>query len=101
MDREGSDPLGQPKALTMQELGRDARLFGAQTKGGTYSGVLLGETEQHFVQRLSARSAVAHPKHLFTGSMPRPGDNVSISYRDDKAQIRPVPVRANVKGLGR
>ncbi len=88
------------KALTAECLGEVAKTYTAQTLSGTYNGPIIGETDHHVVQRLSAKSAVANLKHLFE-SLPGRGADVSISYSDDRAHIREIPSRSKSRELGR
>ena len=88
------------KSITFQALGDGARTYPAQTQSGTYAGKIIGETDCHVVQRLSARSAVAHVKELLNPA-PRPGDNIAVSYSSGVAAVREIRERARTRDLAR
>jgi antirestriction protein ArdC len=88
------------KALTAEALGESAKTYTAQTQSGTYNGQIIGETDHHVVQRLSAKSSVAHMKHLLQ-PVPGKGQSVSIAYASDRAQIREVANRTKTRELVR
>lgn len=88
------------KAMTSEALGEASKTYTAQTQSGTYNGHIIGETDHHVVQRLSAKSTVAHVKHLLN-PMPRIGENVSIAYLSERAQVREAPTQAKSRELGR
>jgi len=88
------------KRITADVLGKAARTFGAQTQSGRYTGQIIGETAHHVVQRLSARTAVAHMKNLLE-QLPRAGDNVAIVYSSNHAQMRDIRERINAQELAR
>ncbi len=69
-------------ALTRQRLGEDARTFIARP-AGRYAGEIIGITQMHVVQRLSARASVVH----FTDRLPRPlalKERVVLQYPSDR-----------------
>jgi hypothetical protein len=100
MNPELSASFAAAKAVASESLGDSARTYTAQTQSGTYNGPIIGETDHHVVQRLSPRSAVAHMKQLLE-ALPSKGENVSIAYANDRAQIREVPNRSRGRGLAR
>jgi hypothetical protein len=73
-------------------LGNDARTYPAQLESGTYRGKVIGETAGHVVQRVSSRSAVAHPKDALD-RQPMVGENVFINYSTGKAVVGDVQQR--------
>ena len=97
---ELSASFSDAKRVTAEALGDASKTYTAQTQSGNYNGHIIGETEHHVVQRLSAKSAVAHMKHLLD-PVPRSGENVSISYLSERAQVREAPARAKNRELGR
>jgi hypothetical protein len=88
------------KAVTSQALGDGARTYTAQTQSGTYVGKVIAETDHHVIQCLSGRSAVAHIKELLQ-PVPRPGDNISISYANGVATVRDIRERAKSREMVR
>lgn len=95
-----TDSFSAARAITAEALGDSASMFAALTDSGTYRGVILGETEQHIVQRQSAKSSVLHSKESFDGH-PEMGANVVINYSNEKATVREIRDRAKTKELGR
>ena len=81
-------------------FGSKANVYQADTESGKYRGDLLGETDHHVIQKLSPRSAVAHPKHLLPGTI-QPGQNLVVSYSNGLAQLKPNQVPERVQALSR
>jgi hypothetical protein len=107
--RDGSDatPRGSlaasfaaAKTLITTSLGDSAKTYVAQTQSGTYRGEIIGETDLHVLQRLSAQSAVAHMKQLLEKT-PEVGTNAVISYSNEKASIREWRERTRTHELAR
>jgi hypothetical protein len=94
------ESLRAANELTANALGSGAKTHTALTESGVYRGPIIGETDLHFVQRLSPNSAVAHMKHLL-GSAPAVGESVSVAYSHSKAEIRELRQRSKSQGLGR
>jgi len=88
------------KKITADALGESARTFPAQIQSGRYNGRIIGETNHHVVQRLSAQTAVAHVKHLLE-HLPNSGTDVAIAYSNDHGQVRSLRERINTQELGR
>jgi len=86
------------EAMTKKALGDQAKTFIAQTDSGIYRGEIIGETDRHVLQRLSARMVVAHVKHLLA-SVPDFGSEVSIVYSRRVATVREIPSREREKEL--
>lgn len=95
-----SDPFAAAKQVTVAKLGESSRTFTAQTQSGNYRGEIIGETDLHLVQRLSAQSAVAHMKQLLE-SAPKVGENVGISYSNGRASCRTMAERPRERELAR
>ena len=92
--------LSAEQEVTARTLGEAAKTYPAQTRSGTYRGPVIGETEEHFLQRVSSRSAVAHPKGLLD-PQPAVGDSVAINYSNSHATVREFRERAKEQQLGR
>lgn len=93
-------PLSDEHALTTAALGTDARTYPAQVESGTYRGQIIGETADHVVQRVSSRSAVAHPKDALD-RQPIAGENAFINYSNGKAVVRDLQQRTRDRELAR
>jgi len=85
------------KKITADALGGSARTFPAQIQSGRYNGRIIGETDYHVVQRLSAQTAVAHMKHLLE-HLPDSGADVAIAYSNSHTQVRSLRERVNTHG---
>ncbi|MGH9613550.1 MAG: ArdC family protein, partial [Bryobacteraceae bacterium] len=85
--------LTAAERFASQSLGESTRTFVAQVESGRYKGQIIGETEHHLIQRLSAQSAVVHKKELFD-PIPQFGQHVAISYADGKASVKKTRERA-------
>jgi hypothetical protein len=94
---ELSASFAAAKEVTAKVLGESARTFTAETDSGVYSGQIIGETEQHVVQRISGQTAIAHMKRLFD-SVPPLGSNVGITYARNLATVRDLRERAQELG---
>ncbi len=92
--------LNGAHSIATNLLGESARTYAAQTESGSYRGSIIGETDDHLVQRLSALSAVAHPKDLLD-KPPSLGQNVSITYSASKGTVREVHERVKTPDRGR
>jgi len=99
-DREFEQSLADAERKAKQLLGGKANVYQADTESGKYRGDLLGETDHHVIQKLSPRSAVAHPKHLLPETV-QPGQNLVVSYSNGLAQLKPNQVRERVQALSR
>jgi hypothetical protein len=93
-------PLADERALATAALGNNARTYLAQVESGTYRGQVLGQTAEYIVQRVSPRSAIAHPKDSFDRQLTA-GENVVINYSGGKASIRDFHQRGRDRELGR
>lgn len=92
--------LVEAEKLAKGHLGDCSRLYAADTESGRYRGELLAETEHHLVQKISARSAAAHPKHLLPQSL-TPGQTVAIHYSNTQVQTKPFQARDKAQALAR
>jgi hypothetical protein len=93
-------PFSDEHAITTAALGNDARTYPVQLESGTYRGQVIGETAGHVVQRVSSRSAVAHPKDALD-RQPTVGENVFINYSNGKAVVRDVQQRTRDREFAR
>ena len=85
--------LNEANAVAVQALGNGVRTFSAQTESGVYRGTVVGDTDEHVVQRVSQRSAVAHRK-ADLDTTPMAGQNVSIAYSNARGSVRELRERA-------
>jgi antirestriction protein ArdC len=97
---ELSTSFAAARELVADKLGDTARTFAAQTQSGNYSGNIIGETDLHVVQRLSPHSAIAHMRHLLN-LPPKVGDNVTISYANEKGAVKELQERGKTRELVR
>jgi antirestriction protein ArdC len=86
--------------IAARVIGDTAMTISASTDSGVYRGVIIGETENHIVQRQTSVGAVAHAKDLLA-RQPATGENVAITYSSGKAGLRRVRERLRTKELGR
>jgi len=94
------DSLAAAKNVTAQILGDSARIYAAQTQSGTYKGKIIGETDQHLIQRLSPQTAIAHAKQLLDPA-PQVGQNVAIAYVNESGRVKEIQDRAKTRELVR
>ncbi len=92
--------LNGAHSIATNLLGESARTYAAQTESGSYRGSIIGETHEHLVQRLSANTAIAHPKDLLD-KRPGVGQNVSVTYSASRGQVRDVHERVKTRDRGR
>jgi hypothetical protein len=92
--KDVEESLTAAKTLLAQTLGEGAKMYSAETDSGRYTGAIIGETNAHFVQQLSPRSAVAHQKHHFADARYSVGDKVAIAYSNGAATLKPNVERA-------
>ena len=99
-----ADAIGQSfiaaEAMSKKILGEQARTLAAQTDSGIYRGKIIGETDMHVLQRLSARNVIAHLRCSLK-SLPHIGSDVSIVYSRHAATVREIPSRQRDKELSR
>jgi hypothetical protein len=94
------EPLEAARVITEKALGENARLYLAHIDSGRYTGQVIGTTSDHIIQKLNARSAVAHPKHLVPGQ-PATGQSLTISYSNGQAAMTVFEPRIKSKELAR
>lgn len=99
-EQELEASLHRAEEITKANLGADATTLPAATDSGTYRGEVLGDTEYHLVQGVTAKSAVAHPKDLLN-ILPAAGDHVRITYSNSLAQVAAFEPLMRSKGLSR
>jgi antirestriction protein ArdC len=90
----------QAQKLSQEKLGGQARTYPAHTESGNYRGTVIGETDHHFVQRLSPLATAAHPKHLFA-EVPEIGQSVRVVYSKLHVSISPFQPKAKTRELAR
>ena len=88
------------RAITRAALGESARTVDAVIDGGTYRGLIIGETERHLLQRQSAGMAVLHPKELLD-RLPQVGEAFAINYSNGRGVVRDSHDRSKAQELGR
>ncbi len=86
--------------ITRNQLNENARTFVADTASGLYRGEIIGETDLHLVQRLSAQSTVAHRKSALD-KIPRVGESVGVSYSQGRALVSAFEPRERTRALAR
>jgi antirestriction protein ArdC len=94
------DELGAARAIAVDALGNGVRTVDAVTEGGTYRGMIAGETERYLVQRQSAGMAVLHQKELLD-RVPQVGEAFSINYSNGKGVVREARERSKSQELSR
>ena len=90
----------EAESITSKHLGQSAKIYPAQIDSGIYRGTVIGETPDLFIQRLSPKSAIAHPKELFE-QLPGVGANVSVNYTKSKPVVREIRERGKAQELSR
>lgn len=98
--RLAEESLAAAQDLTKRVLGEKAKHYLADTESGSYRGVIVAETAQHVVQRISPKSVAIHDKTLLPSSV-TPGANVLVSYSNNVAQVRPYKARQRAQALAR
>ena len=86
--------------MAKKVMGEQARTLTPQTDSGIYLGEIIGETDVHILQRLSARMVVAHVKDLLA-AVPTTGSEVSIVYSRRVGTVRQIASREREKALSR
>ena len=100
-DRESKDDeLGSARTIAAKAMGDAVRTVDALVDGGTYRGLVVGETERYLVQRQSAGMAVLHQKELLD-RQPQVGEAFSISYSNGTGIVREARDRSKSQELGR
>jgi antirestriction protein ArdC len=99
-DRDVNDDGSSARAIAVKALGDGVRTVDALTEGGTYRGMIVGETERYLVQRQSAGMAVLHQKELLD-RVPQAGEAFSINYSNGKGIVREARERSKSQELGR
>jgi hypothetical protein len=94
------ESLTAGEARIKKILGEQVKTLVAQTNSGIYMGEIIGQTDLHLLQRLSAHMVIAHVKDLLD-SCPNIGSEVSIVYSGHTATVREIASREREKGLSR
>lgn len=98
--KPAAESLREAESITSKHLGQSAKTYPAQIESGIYRGNVIGETPDLFIQRLSPKSAIAHPKELFE-QPPGVGANVSVNYSKSKPLVREIKERGKAQELSR
>ncbi len=85
-----SEALTTAKLAVASVLGVSVTTFVAQTNSGIYRGPIMAETSSYFLQRLSARAVVAHPKDSLAGESLSVGQSVIVTYSNSKSAVREI-----------
>jgi antirestriction protein ArdC len=100
-EREAKDDeLGSARGIAVKAIGDAVRTVDALLDGGTYRGMIVGETERYLVQQQSAGMAVFHQKELLD-RIPQIGDVFSINYSNGKGIVREARDRSKSQELSR
>lgn len=92
--------LTEAEKQTKANLGISARVHAADTESGKYRGEICGETEHHVLQKISAKSVIAHPKSLISDVF-APGQSVAVNYSNAQVQTKPFKGRERAQSLTR
>lgn len=102
--RQGESPkdkaLSDIQMIAAQALGKTAKVQLPEQESGIYRGPIIGLTDAYVIQRISARSAIAHPREMLE-RQPEMGANVSVSYSNLAATVRDLPERSKARDRGR
>lgn len=88
-----------PLALAEKLLGPRA-MVSQHVSSGVFRGVIVGETEHHFVQRISARLAALHEKARLPAGL-QVGSAGTLNYKGGKASFEPLKEIEPGRGLTR
>jgi antirestriction protein ArdC len=99
-EREFAQSLTAAERQVKDLLGEKAQLYPADADSGKYRGEVLAQTEHHAIQKISARGAVAHAKHLLPQNL-LPGQNLVVAYSNGLAEIKPNKARERFQVLSR
>jgi antirestriction protein ArdC len=95
-----ANSLRDAHAITARLIGDKAMTVSAAIDSGVYRGVIIGETEDHIVQRQTSGGAVARVKGRLA-RQPGQVENVVITYSNGSANVRRTRERTKTKELGR
>ena len=99
-EQEIAASFHQAEEITKTRLGADAVTAPAEKDSGIYRGEILGDTQHHVVQGVTAHIAVAHEKDSLA-AVPAVGDQVRIMYSNSLAQVNPFALHVRAKALSR
>jgi len=95
-----SESLKAAQAQAIMLLGPSTETRLPLTKEAVYIGLIISDTPDYLLQRISGVTAIAHPKSLFDG-LPEIGKVVRIAYHEGKAFPKEISVRQPSRGIER
>lgn len=99
-EQEIAASFHRAEEIAKSRLGADAVTSPAEKDSGIYRGEILGDTQHHVVQGITAHIAVAHEKDSLA-AVPAVGDQVRIMYSNSLAQVNPFAIHMRAKTLSR
>ncbi len=90
--------LSEAEAESKKLLGEHATCYAANRTSGVYNGMIIGETPHYYLQRLSAKSVIAHPKESV--DQLKLQQHYTISYKQNRAESKSCRAPATERGKG-
>ena len=97
---ERSESFQAAQAQAHSLLGPSAETRYPLIENGVYVGNIISETAEYLVQRISATTAILHPKSMFS-DLPQVGHVVRIAYYNESVAVREMAARQISKELAR
>jgi hypothetical protein len=97
---ERSESFQAAQAQAHSVLGSSTETRYPLTENGVYVGNVISETAEYLVQRISATTAILHPKSMFS-DLPQVGHVVRIAYYIQTVAVREMAARQISKELAR
>ena len=97
---ERSEPFHAAQAQAHSLLGPSCETRYPLIENGVYVGNIISETAEYLVQRISATTAILHPKSMFS-DLPQVGHVVKIAYHNENVAVREMATRQISKELAR